>query len=246
MRDIYFLDDEENRHGPYSAEELRDLSLHDGTLVWREGMRTWQTLGGVPELRSLVLSSEAPAEPIRLPTTRRTAQPPRLDATARRTGGVPNADVRGWGAGPVEVGVAPTSGAAGIVALVLAVLGLCAWCTPVWVFASFAFSLAATIVAVAALVQFRRAAAGRGPAVAGLVIGSLNLLLSGVMLLIIGLFVTADARRNAASATPRPTPVVPATIPVMPNFEINQPRFPTSFPGVRTRPPTPQATQPSD
>jgi uncharacterized RDD family membrane protein YckC len=74
MTQWYYVDNEQQRHGPIDASAVADLfragTLSRASLVWREGMQEWTALVNVaPELR-LDMTPPAPApEPIEIPPT---------------------------------------------------------------------------------------------------------------------------------------------------------------------------------
>lgn len=74
MTQWYYVDNEQQRHGPIDASAVADLfragTLSRASLVWREGMQEWTALVNVaPELR-LDMTVPAPApEPIETPPT---------------------------------------------------------------------------------------------------------------------------------------------------------------------------------
>lgn len=123
----------------------------------------------------------------------------------------------------------PSAGNTGLIAAILGVAGIAWWILPGWVFIAAPLSLAAVVTAVVALYR-ARGGGPKGLAITGLVLGILNACLAGVMLLIIGLFVTADIRRRESAPRTVSPPAVPATIPTMPRRTFTQPTFPTSYP----------------
>lgn len=219
---FYFIDDTSTRRGPIPLSQAREQPLRPETMVWtddvkdwhpaREMARVWAAFCGAPlppadaaasaSLASTLSSAPSPLTPRSMPPPLRPPVSPR-----QRRGGM----------------------GAAMWALILSIAGIAWWVLPGWVFIAGPISAVAVVVAIVALAKSKREG-GKGFAVAGLILGLVNLLLAGVMLFVIGLFVTADARREASRPRVVPPPAVPATIPTMPRFDIKQPTFRTSYP----------------
>ncbi len=50
----YFIQDGENRKGPYELHELMKLEVYDDTLVWHEGLADWQPASAIQELKPVI------------------------------------------------------------------------------------------------------------------------------------------------------------------------------------------------
>lgn len=65
MKDLYYVNDKQERVGPI---DLVDVSLHPitaDTLVWRKGMVQWEYAGNLPEVSQYLSSSSVPPIPNR-------------------------------------------------------------------------------------------------------------------------------------------------------------------------------------
>lgn len=50
MEPIFYLDRQNQQHGPVDIAELSKFSINSSTLVWKQGMNEWQPAGSVKEL----------------------------------------------------------------------------------------------------------------------------------------------------------------------------------------------------
>lgn len=208
---FYYLDEGDTRRGPFAVGKIGNFPLTPETLVWHDALPDWRALRDVPELWS-AFAPGAVGAPAGAPAPAPPPIPP-----------------HGWHPPPSRAAGGNTPAVA---SLLVALLAVGWWCLPGWVFVSALLSLGAIGLAVFGLMRAHDAG-GKGPAIAGLTVGLLNLVASGAMLLVIGLFVTADVRRTGQFPSAKPPPAVPATIPTMPRFDLRQPKFPTSLPTSR-------------
>lgn len=162
----YFFANGNEQRGPYPREQLVALGLRPDTLVWREGLETWQRLDALPELASGA-SVPQPA-PIALP------------APAPLEPGMPvQLAYQGHSAS------APASSFA-LASLILGIVGTLSYCGGLAV-----IGIPCAILAVIFGVLGRRQSAqsgagGRGFATAGLILGCVHL---SIVALIIGVLV---------------------------------------------------------
>jgi TM2 domain-containing membrane protein YozV len=59
----YFYAEADQQRGPLTATDLVALRLAPSTLVWRDGLASWQRLDSIPELVDLLRQSSAPPVP---------------------------------------------------------------------------------------------------------------------------------------------------------------------------------------
>lgn len=52
MEKIYYLTYKNEKHGPFSKEELFNFDLNEDTLIWRNGLSNWTKLVDVPEFNN--------------------------------------------------------------------------------------------------------------------------------------------------------------------------------------------------
>lgn len=65
----YYLDSSNQRHGPFTVDELMNIGISEQTYVWREGMSSWERAGRVSELHVLFsdpMNNETPGQPPRM------------------------------------------------------------------------------------------------------------------------------------------------------------------------------------
>ena len=72
-QEFYYLDENNNRKGPLSIDQLESVSLRANTLVWTEGFDEWKPVKEVEPLKKLV-SKMPPPPPIPIPK-KETPQP---------------------------------------------------------------------------------------------------------------------------------------------------------------------------
>lgn len=46
----FYYSDGQEKHGPYTIDELKDHNIYENTLVWRQGMDDWKEARLVPDL----------------------------------------------------------------------------------------------------------------------------------------------------------------------------------------------------
>lgn len=230
IESFYFVDDEDVRRGPYPLGRIRTFPLRPDTLVWHEALPDWRPLQEVPEL-SAAFNAGAGAAPAPPPLPAGGWSGPGATTTLKAPVHLAGGGPAHRPAGPV-IAAPPAAGGtnrAAVVALILSVASIAWWCLPGWVFVAGPLALAAVVAAGYAMYRCKDSG-GKPLAITAVILSVINLVGAGIMLFIIGLFVTAEARRSGSFPTPKPPPAVPATIPTMPRFDIKQPKFPTSFP----------------
>lgn len=213
---VYFFADGEQRRGPHPLEELRNFPLKPETLVWREGLPEWTALKNVPELWAIFAEKfAAPAQPIDYATT---GDGPVRGVVA--TGfGVPQTGLLRDESGTLAYETPSSDQAASgmaIASLVLGIVSMVIWCVPILSLLSVPCAILAIVFGFIARGKVKRnEAGGGGQALAGLILGFVNVGLVLVFILMFFgiMFFAANAPKTAAPATP-----VPATGPIMRDY----------------------------
>ena len=55
MKDYFYIDYNNQQHGPYSALGLQDAGVQPDMLVWCRGMNDWAPAGSIPELAAFLM-----------------------------------------------------------------------------------------------------------------------------------------------------------------------------------------------
>jgi hypothetical protein len=79
MEKYYYLDANSQQQGPVEASELTRFGVSSTTLVWKQGMETWQQAGMIPEL-SWIFPPSMPAGSPPPPPFSGTTPPPYASA----------------------------------------------------------------------------------------------------------------------------------------------------------------------
>lgn len=218
---VYFFADGEQRRGPHPLEELRNFPLQPQTLVWREGLPEWTALQNVPELWAIFAEKfAAPAQPLENAT--KVDGPPA--GTIAHGFGVPQTGFLRGEAGTLGYEPPPADQAASgmaIASLVLGIVSMVIWCVPFLSVLSIPCAILAIVFGFIARGKVKRKeAGGSGQALAGLILGFVNLGLMLVFILMFFgiMFFAANAPKTAAPAMP-----VPATGPIMRDYADSQP-----------------------
>ena len=184
------------QQGPVALSILRDLlqsgKLERSSLVWRQGLSDWTPASAVSELWE-----KEPMAEVTVATELPSALAPPIPSTPVPPVVVPQSPVGGMTSEQAwQMGIVPQSGLA-IASLVCGILGI------VFCYGHALGAIPAVICGHMALNRIRSAQhpiAGRGMAIAGLIMGYLGLLFQVAMIVLI-IFVV-----NEMPATPSPTP----------------------------------------
>jgi hypothetical protein len=211
---VYFFADGEQRRGPLPLEELRNFPLQPQTLVWREGLQEWTALKNVPELWAIF------AEKFSTPAAEyeTNAQGP-VQGKVAPGFGVPQTGFLRDETGTLAYDTpnpGQTASGMAIASMVLGIVSMVIWCVPLLSILSIPCAILAIIFGFIARGKVKRKEAGGGGlALAGLILGFVNVGLMAVFILMFAgiMFFAANAPNTAMPATP-----IPATGPIMRDY----------------------------
>lgn len=63
MKDLYYVNEKQERVGPIDLTEVPLHPIREETMVWRKGMAQWEYAGSLPEVRQYLSSSAVPPIP---------------------------------------------------------------------------------------------------------------------------------------------------------------------------------------
>lgn len=72
----YYIAENNGRRGPFSLEQLATMSIDSDTLVWTEGMETWERAGDQEVLRAIIISRSSAKASAFQEESRRDEYPP--------------------------------------------------------------------------------------------------------------------------------------------------------------------------
>ena len=81
MEEYFYLDAQNQRVGPVSAEQLAAQGLTETTLVWKQGMPDWKAAGMVPELATYLTPTGAQETVMEQGASVQSPQPVQMGAT---------------------------------------------------------------------------------------------------------------------------------------------------------------------
>jgi len=189
---LYYFADGNQQRGPFTLAQLREHPLKPDTLVWRDGLPAWTALANVPELWAVFAERVVDAPP---PVELQAAPIPMAEPA-------PMLDYSNPAGGPPASGLAITS-------LVLGIISFPMWCMPMFgVFLATPSAIAAIVCGVVARSHVRKhGAGGDGIALAGLILGIVNVLIIFIVIAMVIIAMIA-LERSAPSAAPAPTTLV--------------------------------------
>ena len=171
----FYIAEDDQQRGPFGIDELRSRGLQPDTLVWREGMPSWDRADTVAELRPLFAGGDV-ASPTVSPAAA-VPPPPAAIAPLQYDAG-PAAYAPGGYGNPPASGMAVASMVLGILALPLGLMSICLW----WI--AVPMTVTGVILGHVARSHARQGrAGGASMAMAGLVCGYIALGLTALSLI---------------------------------------------------------------
>jgi hypothetical protein len=189
----YFASGNEQR-GPHSLQELASLGLRPDTLVWCEGMPSWQRADSVPELVALIPVADPAPTPAPAPGPVEVAMP--QPAPTQGLQPLPQGTLAYGG-----YALQPTAQASGmaIASMVLGIVSMLSFCGfHVGAFLGLPCAILAVVFGFLAKAKAnRQEAGGRGMAITGIILGFIYLgVILVAILAILGVVIFAALQKH--------------------------------------------------